>query len=140
CVWGAHGDRGGGGGAPRVWPEMRKMDTPAAGGGGRAAARGLTPQVRPCWLFDASKLTFSPPGTPVCFAAPGFCRRPLPQTCPKQVGIRLMFLVNPRYHPIECDSCLTSPCRAPANLGNRCLTVASRRSFSRCPRSSTNPR
>src|SRR2546427_691128 len=35
---------------------------------------------------------------PFCFAAAGFCFRLVPPTCPKQVGIRLMFLVNPRYH------------------------------------------
>src|SRR5262249_18046021 len=54
---------------------------------------------------------------PFWFAAAGFCLRLVPQTCPKQVGIRLMFLVNPRYHRIECDSCLTSRCRGPANRG-----------------------
>src|SRR5262245_11184165 len=117
-----------GGGDAASLPANRRIRNAADGRRGRAARRGSTPQAGPCWLFDASKLTFSPPSTPVCFAAPGFCRRPLPQTCPKQVGIRLMFVVNPRYHPIECDSCLTSPCRVPANLGNRCSTVDSRRS------------
>src|SRR5262249_39487880 len=137
---GAHSDPRAAAVTPRLCRQNRQIRNAADGRRGRAVRRGSTPQAGPCWLFDASTLTFSPPGTPVCFAAPGFCRRPLPQTCPKQVGIRLMFVVNPRYHPIECDSCLTSPCRAPANLGNRCSTVASRRSSSRCPRSSTNPR
>src|SRR5262249_14900502 len=62
-----------------------------------------------------------PAGHPGLFCSAGVCLRSLPQTCPKQVGIRLMFLVNPRYHRIECDSCLTTPCRVPANLDNPAL-------------------
>jgi hypothetical protein len=62
----------------------------------RAAQRGSIRQAVPCLLLDASK-PISPPGyIPVV--------RPdlppvLPQTCLKQFGIHLMFLVNPPYCP-----------------------------------------
>ena len=44
---------------------------------------------------------------PVRLAPPEFVPRSLPQTCRKQVGIRLMFLVNPRYQRFAAWSCLT---------------------------------
>ena len=60
----------------------------AARPGRREPANGcLTPQI-----------LHSPPGEPrFVFAPPKVCPRSLPQTCRKGFGIRLMFLVNPRY-------------------------------------------
>ena len=51
--------------------------------------------------FDASRL----------ISPPGYAPRSLPQTCRKQFGIRLMFLVNPQYHCYRIDSCLMGRCR-----------------------------
>src|SRR5262249_13107903 len=94
----------------------------------------------PCrLLLDASNLSCSLPDTAGLLH--GFPARPAksPQTCLKPVGIRLMFLVNLRFHRLPFDSCLTNRCRAPANLGNSHPRTPTNRQPWQCPRFSTNP-
>src|SRR5262249_56016413 len=86
------------------------------GGGGGGGGDGSTPQACPAGCLTPKTYIF-PAAAPFVSLRRGFVSARCRKTCPKQVGIRLMFLVNPRYHRIECDSCLTSRCRDPANLG-----------------------